>query len=68
MLDFAVKLTLDSNGTDQSDIESLRRHGFDDQAILEITHIVGFFNHINRVADALGVEAESSWSEEQMDV
>ncbi|MCA8959436.1 MAG: hypothetical protein KDC38_02935 [Planctomycetes bacterium] len=31
---------------------------FDDGEILEIVHIVGYFNHINRVADALNVDLE----------
>ena len=41
-----------------ADLEALRAHGFDDTAILEATHVVGFFNHINRLADALGVDLE----------
>jgi alkylhydroperoxidase family enzyme len=35
--------------------ERLRQHGFDDRAILQVTLIAGWFNDINRVADALGV-------------
>jgi alkylhydroperoxidase family enzyme len=26
---------------------------------MELVHVIGFFNHINRVADALGVDLES---------
>jgi hypothetical protein len=33
----------------------LRRVGFDDVGILQITLIASWFNYINRVADALGV-------------
>lgn len=38
------------------------RPGFDDVAILEMAHIAGFFNYINRVADALGVDPEPEWA------
>ena len=34
------------------------RPGLDDVAIHDATQIIGFFNYINRVADALGVEPE----------
>ena len=42
----------------QADVEALKVVGFSDGAILELVHIIGFFNHINRVADALGVDLE----------
>ena len=41
-----------------SDLEGLRVHGLGDTGILELVHIIGYFNHINRLADALGVELE----------
>jgi uncharacterized protein YktA (UPF0223 family) len=31
----------------------------DDSSILELVHVIGFFNHINRVADSRGVDLES---------
>lgn len=40
------------------DIERLRRSGFDDRGIHDAVQIIGFFNYITRVADALGVEPE----------
>ena len=40
-------------------IASLRGVGLDDSSILELVHVIGFFNHINRVADSLGVDLES---------
>jgi len=55
MLDYVGKLTLDATRVARADLEELRRHGFDDRAILQITLIAGWFNYINRVADALGV-------------
>ena len=41
------------------DIGQLKGVGFDDPTILELVHVIGFFHHINRVADALGVDLES---------
>ena len=40
------------------DLDELRACGFDDTAIHDATQIVGYFNYITRVADALGVEPE----------
>lgn len=58
MLDYVVKLTKDATRVSRADHDSLRRAGFDDQAILQITLIAAWFNYINRVADALGVGRE----------
>jgi uncharacterized peroxidase-related enzyme len=55
MLDFVGKITLDPVGIRPADHDGLRRHGFDDRAILQITLIAAWFNYVNRVADALGV-------------
>ena len=55
MLDHVVKLTKDATKVNQGDIEGLRKAGFDDRGILQITLIASWFNYINRVADALGV-------------
>ena len=58
MLDYAIKLTKDATKVWKDDIEGLRKAGFDDQGILQITLIASWFNYINRVADALGVGRE----------
>lgn len=58
MLDFSVQISEDATGVSRGDVEGLRRHGFDDRAILQITLIASWFNYINRVADALGVGRE----------
>ena len=55
MLDFAVRLTREPAQLRADDLDALRRVGFDDRAILQITLIAAWFNYINRVADALGV-------------
>jgi uncharacterized peroxidase-related enzyme len=55
MLDYVGKLTRNATSVSPEDHQRLRRHGFDDRAILQITLIASWFNYINRVADALGV-------------
>ncbi len=40
------------------DLDLLRGHGFDDKAITDAVQVVSYFNYINRVADALGVDLE----------
>lgn len=42
-----------------ADVEALRGRGLDDRAIHDAVQIIGYFNYINRVADALGVEPET---------
>ena len=45
------------------DWEPLRRLGFDDQAILEVAHIVGIFNHLTRLADGMGLALDEQTAE-----
>ena len=55
---YAEKLTRQPATMREADIRGLRAAGLDDVAIHDATQIIGFFNYINRVADALGVERE----------
>lgn len=41
-----------------ADIARLREHGFDDDQITIAVQVISYFNYINRVADALGVDLE----------
>ena len=52
MLDFAVKLTASPWGVEENDRERLRRAGFTERDIWDISAVVGFFNMSNRVAAA----------------
>lgn len=58
MLQFVERVTDAAYEIRKRDIEDLRQAGFQDEAILDIVHITGYFNHINRLADALGVDLE----------
>jgi uncharacterized peroxidase-related enzyme len=58
LCEFAAKLTHTSHTMTEDDINVLRQHGFDDQAIHDAVQVISYMNYINRVADALGVEPE----------
>jgi uncharacterized protein YciW len=40
------------------DVEALRKHGLTDRDILDAVEVISYFNYINRVADALGIDPE----------
>jgi uncharacterized peroxidase-related enzyme len=52
MLDFSVKLTASPWSVEEGDRERLRRVGFTDRDIWDISAVAGFFNMSNRVASA----------------
>jgi uncharacterized peroxidase-related enzyme len=55
---FAEKLSVEPTAMRAEDVQELRDRGFDDSAIHDATQVIAYFNYINRVADALGVEPE----------
>lgn len=55
---FAEKLTMAPAGMEKADIEALKATGLDETAIHDAVQVIGYFNYINRIADALGVEPE----------
>jgi len=60
MLDYAVQLTKAAYKITPEYHVRLRKVGFDDTGILQITLIASWFNYINRIADSLGVGRENS--------
>ena len=44
-----------------ADLDALRAHGLADADLLDLVQVIGFFNSINRVVDALGVPDEPEW-------
>ncbi|MCB9858226.1 MAG: peroxidase [Phycisphaerales bacterium] len=58
VLEYASKITKSPANCNQDDVDLLRRHGWSDCAIHDAVQIVSYFNYINRIADALGVEPE----------
>ena len=61
ILDYAVKLTLHPSQMRREDVEALREQGLDDGSVHDVAQVTGFFNLYNRLADGLGIEAESNW-------
>jgi uncharacterized peroxidase-related enzyme len=59
MLDFAVKLTAEPWGIEESDRKALRDAGFQDRDIWDIAAVAGFFNMSNRVASATDMRPNS---------
>jgi len=47
----------------RQDVESLRKHGLSDRDVLDAVEIIAYFNYINRVADALGIDPEPEMRE-----
>ena len=61
MLDFAVKLTAEPWAIEEHDRETLRRAGFAERDIWDISAIAGFFNMSNRVAAATDMRPNSAY-------
>jgi len=55
MLDFAVKVCLESAAVGEADYASLHAHGFDDEDIWDIATITAFFGMSNRIANSIGM-------------
>lgn len=55
MLDFAVGLTRYPDEVGEADIDDLRAAGLSEQAIWDLSNLVGFYNMTNRVAAASGM-------------
>ncbi|MDH5254749.1 MAG: peroxidase-related enzyme, partial [Gammaproteobacteria bacterium] len=53
MLDFAHRLTSAPESVGEADREALRRAGFTDADLFDISEVVAFFNYSNRMAQAL---------------
>lgn len=56
---YAEKLTQSPAAMTEADVQGLRAAGLDDRAIHDATQVIAYFNYINRIADALGVERET---------
>jgi uncharacterized peroxidase-related enzyme len=39
-------------------LADLRKHGLSDRDILDAVQVISYFNYINRIADALGIDPE----------
>ncbi len=53
-----AKLTLTPSSCHEQDVQALRNSGASDEAIHATVQVAAYFNYINRVANALGVDHE----------
>jgi uncharacterized peroxidase-related enzyme len=61
---FAIELTLHPDDFEnKTRIDLLKRAGFEDRAILDATLVIAYFNFVNRIVSALGVELEEKAGE-----
>jgi uncharacterized peroxidase-related enzyme len=62
LCDFAVLLTHQPAAVGEADVTRLRGEGWSDAAIHDAIQVVSYFNYINRIAEAVGVEDEPDWA------
>lgn len=58
----AHKLTFEPGQVNESEIQSLKKLGLSDRAILDTTLVISYFNFVNRMVLGLGVETNESES------
>ena len=58
MCKFAEMVTRAPAALTARHLETLRLHGLSDGDILDAVQVISYFNYINRVADALGIDPE----------
>lgn len=61
MLDFAIKVCLASAEVTEDDYATLRKHGFDDEDIWDITAITAFFGLSNRMANVISMRPNTEF-------
>ena len=42
-------------------MDALRAHGWSDPAISDAIQVIAYFNYVNRIAEAVGIEDEPDW-------
>ncbi len=61
MLDFAMKVSQNSQAIDDADFETLRSHGFSDEDIWDIAGVTAFFGLSNRMANFLSMRPNTEF-------
>ena len=61
MLDFAMKLALDSASVGDADIDALKAHGFGEEEIWDIAGITAFFGLSNRLANVASMRPNAEF-------
>lgn len=60
ILRFTDKITIGAHTTTQEYIDNLKSHGLSERMIHDVVQVAAYFNYVNRLADALGVELEGT--------
>lgn len=58
LCEWAEKLTLTPVKCTREDIEGLKAAGWSEEQVVSAAQIIGYFNHLNRLADGLGIDLE----------
>ncbi len=61
MLEFAIKVCLDSQNVGDADYAALHAHGFDDEDVWDIAAITAFFGLSNRIANVTGMRPNNEF-------
>ena len=61
ILRFAGKLTQSPEAVGQADIDTLLAAGWSEQAIEDAVNVVGLFNYVNRLVDAVGIAGSEGY-------
>ena len=64
MLEYVEKLTVSPSAVSRADVDALRGVGFGDRDVLDIAEVTAYYAYVNRIADGLGVELESTSPDE----
>jgi len=54
-------VTREPSSPTAADVQGLREIGLTDAAIHDAIQVIAYFNYINRIADAVGVDDEPDW-------
>ena len=54
-------MTREPSSPTAADLQGLRQIGLTDAAIHDAIQVIAYFNYINRIADAVGVDDEPDW-------
>jgi uncharacterized peroxidase-related enzyme len=63
LCDLAVQMTRAPASVTAANVDALRTSGWTDAAISDAVQVISYFNYINRVADAVGIEDEPEWGQ-----
>jgi alkylhydroperoxidase family enzyme len=54
-------MTAEPASVSREHVDALRSLGWSDAAIHDAIQVISYFNYVNRIADAVGIEDEPEW-------